>query len=56
MFARQLHESMKGFIEHPIATEYIKAEKIYNHLAEALRLKMYQKKKSLKKNVPRSKG
>jgi len=56
LFARQLHDSMKGFIEHPIALEYIKAEKIYLHLAEALRNKIYQKKKLIKKNIPRSKG
>lgn len=41
---------MKGFIEHPLAMEYIKAEKLYNHLAVAFRHKMYQKKKLLKKN------
>ena len=47
---------MKNFIEHSISIEYIKAEKIYQHLSDTLKNKLYQKRKLLKKNQPKIKG
>lgn len=48
-----MHESLKGFIESPIISEYIQREKIYNLLSEALKHKMYQKKKLSKSMKPK---